>query len=87
MQNTDRLPDALADYLALCLDDRAPEQRIGTAQQLRASAHTTEFYALRAAYRGCIARSTTPIPAHSPTSSTASSVGALAGSPWSSSAT
>ena len=53
MKNTDRLPDALSDYLALCLDfvDRAPEQRIGTAHQIRDSAHTTEFYALRAACR------------------------------------
>lgn len=61
MENTDRLPDALSDYLSLCLDvvDRAPEQRLGTAQQLRSSAHTTEFYALRAACRDDrIARST-----------------------------
>lgn len=53
MENASLLSDALSDYLALCLDriDRAPEQRIGTAQQLQASAHTTEFYALRTAYR------------------------------------
>jgi hypothetical protein len=53
MENTNRLSDVLSDYLALCLDpvDRTPEQRIRTAHQLRNSAHTTEFYALRAAYR------------------------------------
>lgn len=53
MENAGPLPDALSDYLALCLDlvDRAPEQPTGSAQQIRDPAHTTEFYALRAAYR------------------------------------
>lgn len=53
MENADRLPEVLSDYLALCLHlgDRTPEQPIGTAQQLQGSGHTTEFYALRAAYR------------------------------------
>lgn len=53
MEDADRLPDALSDYLASCLDlvDRTPKRGIGAAQQLRAPAHTTEFYALRTACR------------------------------------
>jgi hypothetical protein len=47
------LPEELAHYLDLCFESatRVPEQRSWTSQPFLTSAHTTEFYALRTAWR------------------------------------
>jgi hypothetical protein len=47
------LPEALAEYLALCLvtADRGSEQQGEAPPQSLVSGHTTEFYALRTAWR------------------------------------
>lgn len=47
------LPEELAQYLDLCFEsaERVPGRRSWTSQPLPTPAHTTEFYALRTAWR------------------------------------
>lgn len=47
------VPEEMSRYLDLCLETagRVPDWRSGTSQPFLTPAHTTEFYALRTAYR------------------------------------